>query len=116
MKTFMFRTLLLLPLLVLSGCPASNPSTSGAVTATKVDVQPAQITMSVGDSLTLTANVTNSDGTVNGNVTWSSSDNTRASVDAQNGKVTAVAAGVVSIKATSVQTPSVFGLCQVTVR
>lgn len=56
-------------------------------------------TLTVGNSVTVTATVT-PDNATNATVNWTSSDETVATVDS-NGKVTAVAAGNATIKATS---------------
>jgi len=71
------------------------------------------LSLPVGDSKTLTATVSpeNAD---NKTVTWSSSDEAIATVD-ENGKVTAVAAGTATIKATANDGSEVFGSCAVTV-
>lgn len=64
-----------------------------------VTVSPTQASMNVGDKITIGASV-NADAGLDRTVTWSSSDATIASVDA-NGLVTALKAGTASIKATS---------------
>ena len=63
----------------------------------QLDLSPPSATIAVGQSVTFSATVT---GTNNKAVTWASSDQTKASVDA-NGKVTGVAAGVATITATA---------------
>jgi Big-like domain-containing protein len=79
---------------VLAGCgddvTVSNP--------TVVTVTPASASIQVGGSVTLTASVTGD--IANKTVTWSSSDASKATVDA-NGKVTGVAVGSATIIATS---------------
>jgi hypothetical protein len=79
---------------VLAGCgddvTVANPTT--------VTVTPATADLSVGGTVTLTAAVTTTNA--NKGVTWTSSDNAKATVDA-NGKVTAVAAGNATITATA---------------
>lgn len=79
-----------------------------------VTVTPATLTMGKNKSYTLTATVNAQPGTDTG-VTWTSSDETVATVDA-TGTVTATdKAGTVTITATSVADPTKKGACTVTV-
>ena len=71
------------------------------------------LTMTVGDSKTLTATV-EPDTATNKDVTWSSSDDSVATV--ADGAVTAVAAGSATITATSVDDPDIKATCAVTVK
>lgn len=79
-----------------------------------VTVTPATLTMGKNKSYTLTATVNAQPGTDTG-VTWTSSDETVATVDA-TGTVTATdKAGTVTITATSAADPTRKGACTVTV-
>ena len=79
---------------VLAGC-GDDVTVS---TPTTVTVTPASAELRVGETVTLTASVTGD--VANKTVTWSSSDQAKATVDA-TGKVTAVAVGQATIIATS---------------
>lgn len=70
------------------------------------------LTMTVGDSKTLTATV-EPDTATNKDVTWSSSDDSVATV--ADGAVTAVAAGSATITAVSDDDPDIKATCEVTV-
>lgn len=80
---------------------------------TSITVLPATATLKVADTQTLTASVLPNDATDKSYV-WSSSDEAIATVDA-TGKVTAVAKGSCSIKATAQDGSAVVGECAVTV-
>ena len=83
-------------------------------TVKKVTVEPATLTLGKNKSYTLTATVNAQPGTDTG-VTWTSSDETVATVDAA-GKVTATdKAGTVTITATSKADPSKQGTCTIKV-
>lgn len=77
--------------------------TSAKVTVTtkveQITLNKTEGTLTVGNSVTVTATVT-PDNATNATVNWTSSDETVATVDS-NGKVTAVAAGSATITATS---------------
>ncbi|HEX6050730.1 MAG TPA: Ig-like domain-containing protein, partial [Gemmatimonadaceae bacterium] len=79
---------------VLAGC-GDDVTVS---TPTTVTVTPGNASLRVGESVTLTAAVTGD--VADKTVTWSSSDQAKATVDG-NGKVTAVAIGSATITATS---------------
>ncbi|MFN4150488.1 MAG: Ig domain-containing protein [Candidatus Sericytochromatia bacterium] len=64
----------------------------------KIDVNPPELKLKVGESSNLTATVNMADGTKNSNIIWSSSDNTVATVN-DFGKVSAIKIGTVSIVA-----------------
>lgn len=64
----------------------------------KIDVNPPELKLKVGESSALTATVNMADGTKNSNIIWSSSDNTIATVN-DFGKVSAIKSGTVSIVA-----------------
>ena len=81
-------------------------------TPTTVTVTPGSATIPVGGSVTFTAAVTGD--IANKTVTWSSSDATKATVDA-NGKVTGVAVGNSTITATSAGDPNAKASALVTV-
>ena len=79
-------------------CPC-NCGGSEPVPVTGIEVDPETAALHVGDTLQLTATVSPANAT-DKRVTWSSSDPTVATVDA-NGKVTAVSEGTVVITATT---------------
>jgi hypothetical protein len=81
-------------------------------TPTTVTVTPPSASVAVGGTVTFTASVTGD--VANKTVTWSSSDATKATVDA-NGKVTGVAVGNSSIIATSAADPNAKASALVTV-
>lgn len=64
----------------------------------KIDVNPTELKLKAGETATLSATVNLADGTKNSNIIWSSSDNTIAVVN-EDGKVSAIKAGTVSIVA-----------------
>ena len=80
------------------------------VLVTGVALNPSSMTLTVGNTKTISANITPSNAT-NKTITWSSSDNEVVSVN--NGKVTAKKAGNAVVKATSAN--GVVGVCNVTV-
>lgn len=84
-----------------------------APTVAEVVVTPASVTLEIGESEELTADVTAFGGASQA-VTWRSDDEAVATVDA-GGLVTAVAGGTATITATSVATPSVSDSAEVTV-
>ncbi|MCK8622243.1 Ig domain-containing protein [Prevotella sp. E13-27] len=84
--------------------------TTVAVTGVSVD---ATASVNVGETTILTATVSPANAT-NKNVTWTSSDEAIATVDA-NGVVTGVAAGEVTITVTSVEDNTKTATCTVTV-
>ncbi len=77
----------------------------------KITVEPSSAQLEVGKTTQLTATVTPSDA---GKILWSSSDETVATVN-ENGVVTALKAGEVTIKASLASDPSIYGQCTVTV-
>ena len=72
-------------------------------------------TIAIGSSETLTVTYTPSDANTGKEVTWSSSDESVATVDA-NGKVTGLKAGTATIIATSKTNSSITASCAVTVK
>ena len=85
----------------------------GTIPVTKVTVTPETATLKVGKTTDLKAEVLPADAT-DKTVTWTSSDDTVATVD-KNGKVTAKAAGTATIKAVSNADDTIYGSCEVTV-
>lgn len=79
-----------------------------------VSVSPTEVTLEIGATETLKATVTPGNAT-NKKVTWSSSDDKIASVDAAKGVVTAVAAGTATITVTTVDGEKT-ATCEVTVK
>jgi uncharacterized protein YjdB len=75
-----------------------SDGTGSTVAVTGVSLNKSSTTIIVGGTETLTATVTPNDAT-NKNVTWSTSDSTKATVT--NGEVTAVAAGTATITVTT---------------
>lgn len=66
---------------------------------TGVSIEPVSVTLQVGDTLRLVANIAPEDAT-NKKVTWSSSDTTKVKVD-DTGKITAIAFGKATITVTT---------------
>lgn len=86
---------------------------SGVVKA--VHVVPGSHKMAVGESVTLRAHVFMPDGQIHGNVVWSSSDNTIATVNQSNGAVTALKPGRVTIVAAYALGPTFKGIADISV-
>ena len=101
---------------------APRPTATPAPTATPKPVKVSSITLSQtsltmtlkGQTASLTATVT-PDNAANKNITWSSSDSSIATVNA-NGTVTAVANGTADITATAADGSGVSAKCSVTVK
>jgi len=83
------------------------------VAVTGMTIDPATASLTVGETLTLTPTVL-PDTATDKTVTWTTSDETVATVDA-NGVVTALAAGEATITATANDGSGVTGTCTVTV-
>ncbi|MCQ2069069.1 MAG: Ig-like domain-containing protein [Bacteroidaceae bacterium] len=79
---------------------------------TGVSIEPAEVTLEVGDTLRLVAAITPGDAT-NKKVTWSSNDATKVTVD-NTGKITAVAFGQATITVTTVDGSKTYS-CEVKV-
>ena len=84
-----------------------------AVSVTGVTLNKSELSLYTGQSETLTAAVA-PDNATNKTVTWSSSDNTIATVD-NNGKVTAVKEGIATITAAAADGSGFSAACTVTV-
>ena len=104
----------------LAGCNGNTSSPSISSGSTQTSANPDSITsvvingpktVNVGQTITLVAGVT---GDETNSVTWSSSDDTIATVS-DSGVVTGVKAGSVTITATSVINPTVSGTWSLTV-
>ena len=104
----------------LAGCNGNTSSPSISSGSTQTSANPDEITsvvingpktVNIGQTATLVAGVTGDD---TNSVTWSSSDDTIATVS-DSGVVTGVKAGSVTITATSVINPSVSGTWSMTV-
>jgi hypothetical protein len=81
----------------------------------KVLVSPGKPVMEPEESLRLIAEVQLADGQINGNVQWSSSDDTIATVNPTTGKVTALREGRVTVVAAYALDPKVKGLAVLTI-
>ena len=79
---------------------------------TSITLEPTSATLNVGETVTITATITPSDA-LNTDVTWTSSNPSIATVDA-NGVVTAIASGTVTITATNTNS-GVSATCAITV-
>lgn len=99
---------------------SSAPATTFTVnvvekrTVSLIQVSPDTPTMHVGDKLQLSAKVQLADGEINGNVSWSSSDGTIAAV-AQDGTVSALKPGTVTIRAAYTPDSRYVGLSEVAI-
>ncbi len=87
-------------------------SQAGAIT--NIVVEPSTPTLAVGEKKPFTATVYNADGTITGNVVWSSSDDTIATVSA-SGSVKALKPGKVTIVATAALDAGYKGVAVVTI-
>lgn len=100
----------------LSGDPASAVTIEVTVvekhSVLLVKVDPATPKITVGQSLKLKAEVTMADGQINGNVSWSSSDNTIAVINPTTGEVSALREGKVTIMAAYSAEPRYRGLAE----
>lgn len=96
----------------LEGTPTGEGSVVYKVTGVTLDQT--DLTLFTGQSEQLTATVT-PDNATNKNVTWSSNDDTIATVD-NNGNVTAVAAGTATITVTTTDGSNISAACTVTVK
>ena len=88
--------------------------TAATVSVTGVSLDKTELSLTVGDTETLTATVA-PDNATDKTVTWTSSNSTVATVD-QNGVVTAVARGTAVITATAADDSGASASCTVTVR
>ena len=89
--------------------PSESPAVNDKVTLT---LDKTKLELTVGETATITATVTNATDT---SVSWSSSDNSIATVDS-TGKVTAVGTGTVVITAKSNADSNVLATCDITVK
>jgi hypothetical protein len=81
----------------------------------EVRVQPGRLTLPPGGRRQLVAEVRMTDGQINGNVQWSSSDNTIATVNATTGEVNALREGRVTIVAAFAPDTRYKGVLELTV-
>ena len=84
------------------------------IVPTEIELNKTELTLTEGDSETLTATVKPDDADEK-SVTWDSDDEEVATVD-ENGKVTAVAPGTATITVTSDADEDIFATCTVTVK
>ncbi|MEB3222406.1 MAG: Ig-like domain-containing protein [Candidatus Sericytochromatia bacterium] len=104
------------PALASSSAPPPPGSAAAAANgALKVLVSPGKPVMEPSESLRLIAEVQLADGQINGNVVWSSSDDTIATVNATTGAVTALREGRVTIVAAYALDTKVKGLAVLTI-
>jgi sugar lactone lactonase YvrE len=87
----------------------------GAAVVKDVQVQPNSHHLVLGDTITLRAQVFMPDGQINGNVAWSSSDDTIATVNRTNGEVSALRPGRVTIIAAYAPYPEFKGIADIQV-
>ncbi|MEB3329046.1 MAG: Ig-like domain-containing protein, partial [Candidatus Sericytochromatia bacterium] len=98
--------------------PESRPSPAAPADPTaalKVLVSPGKPVMEPEESLRLIAEVQLADGQINGNVQWSSSDDTIATVTPTTGQVKALREGRVTVVAAYALDPKVKGLAVLTI-
>jgi uncharacterized protein YjdB len=81
----------------------------------EVRVAPTLLVLTAGEARGLKATVAYSDGTLDGNVTWASSDNRIATVNPTTGQVQARQEGVVTVVAAAALAPERKALVTVTV-
>lgn len=84
-------------------------------TVRQITIEPANPTLVIGEKVSLRASVAMADGTISGNVVWSSSDDTIATVNPTNGEVTALKEGRVTIEGTYALDTKFKGVANVTV-
>ncbi|MBQ3689141.1 MAG: Ig domain-containing protein [Bacteroidales bacterium] len=92
----------------------NDEKTPETIVVTGITLDKTTLEITVGETVTLTATVTPETAT-DKTVTWSSADESIATVDAE-GKVTAVAVGTVKITATANDGSNVKAECEVTVK
>ena len=103
--------------IIVSGSSSSGGSGGGGsssdISVTGLALDKTTASLKTGSKLQLSATVVPEDAT-NNKITWSSSDNSLATVDA-NGLVTGIATGSVKITATSQSNSKVSAVCTITV-
>lgn len=101
-----------------SSSPSATPSSAvkASVAVNEVQVIPERLVIEAGKSGQASANVKYADNTSDSAVTWSSSDNTIASVDASTGAIKTLKSGEVTILATSTVNNSKKAGIQVSVK
>ncbi len=114
-KVEMGRKMIFLSLAAILVCSASwfMSCSDEDVLLTAIKLNKSTLTLTVGQTETLTATITPKDATDQA-FTWSTSDAAVAAVD-DNGKVTAIAIGTATISATANNGSGVKGVCAVTV-
>lgn len=91
------------------------PPAAREITAQKVLVSPGKPVMEPNETIKLLAEVRLSDGQINGNVFWSSSDDRIAKVNPTTGEVTALSEGRVTVVAAYALETSIKGLAELTI-
>ncbi len=84
-----------------ANCPVTVNGGPATIAVTGVEVTPETLTLEIGDTETLSAEVT-PEGADDPTVTWSSDEPGIVDVDTQTGEVTAIAEGTATITATTV--------------
>lgn len=108
---------------VVSVSAKGNPSLSAHLSVDVVEsrsvlnilVTPEKPFLMIGETVNLKAEVLLADGQINANVTWSSSDDTVATVNRTSGQVAALRAGRVTILASYSPDPRYKGLCDLVI-
>lgn len=96
--------------------PNTSTQVGSSKTVKDIRVSPDNFVVTVGDAKDLIANVSYTDGTFDGNVTWSASDSRIVDVNPTTGKLQAKAEGVASIVVASLTDPTRKANVTVTVR
>ncbi|MBM3270985.1 MAG: Ig-like domain-containing protein [Candidatus Sericytochromatia bacterium] len=99
----------------LAGPAGAVPAGAVPAAVATLSVMPQALSLKTGQHGTLFANVVLSNGVRNGNVIWSSTDDSRAIVDRWTGEVIAVAPGDVALVASYVPDPLVKAMVVVTI-
>jgi Tol biopolymer transport system component/uncharacterized protein YjdB len=102
------------PEIQLSPTPVISSNNSGSVQVKNIIIDIASLTLLTGKNSNINAEVNLENGEKNTAIEWVSSDNTIVSVN-NSGKVNALKKGVATVRAISLQDPTKFAQCLVTV-